>query len=132
MDAIEFFSYNASEDWEVTWNDSDELPDWLEVELEDDIDESGEFSGLIFAHVTAAPLPEGVPYRSAVIRFSIPGAYVDYKFRQGDSGIEEELVDTNAVPVGYYDVTGRQLSGMQQGVNIVKMSDGTARKVYKK
>ena len=132
MDAIEFFSYNASEDWEVTWNDSDELPDWLEVELEDDIDESGEFSGLIFAHVTAAPLPEGVPYRSAVIRFSIPGAYVDYKFRQGASGLEEELVDTNAVPVGYYDVTGRQLSGMQQGVNIVKMSDGTARKVYKK
>ena len=46
-DAIEFFSYNASEDWEITWNGSDELPDWLEVELEDEVDESGEFSGLV-------------------------------------------------------------------------------------
>ena len=131
-DAIEFFSYNASEDWEITWNGSDELPDWLEVELEDEVDESGEFSGLVLGHVTCAPLPydDGVFGRSAVIRFSIPGAYVDYKFSQYQTGLEEELVNTNAVPVGYYDVTGRQLSGLQQGINIVKMSDGTARKVY--
>ena len=131
-DAIEFFSYNASEDWEITWNGSDELPDWLEVELEDEVDESGEFSGLVLGHVTCAPLPydDGVFGRSAVIRFSIPGAYVDYKFTQYICGLEEELINTDAVPVGYYDVTGRQLSGMQQGINIVKMSDGTARKIY--
>ena len=132
-DAIEFFSYNASEDWEITWNGSDELPDWLEVELEDEVDESGEFSGLVLGHVTCAPLPydDGVFGRSAVIRFSIPGAYVDYKFSQYIYGLEDELIiNTDAVPVGYYDVTGRQLSGMQQGINIVKMSDGTARKVY--
>ena len=48
------------------------------------------------------------------------------------NGLEEELVNTDAVPVGYYDVTGRQLSGLQQGINIVKMSDGSARKVYNK
>ncbi len=131
-DAIEFFSYNASEDWEITWNGSDELPDWLEVELEDEVDESGEFSGLILGHVTCAPLPEGLIGRTATIRFSIPGAYVDYKFSQYMNGLEEELVNTNAVPVGYYDVTGRQLSGLQQGINIVKMSDGSARKVYNK
>ena len=131
-DAIEFFSYNASEDWEITWNGSDELPDWLEVKLEDEVDESGEFSGLVLGHVTCAPLPfdDGVFGRSAVIRFSIPGAYVDYKFTQYTYGLEEELINTDAVPVGYYDVTGRQLSGLQQGINIVKMSDGTARKVY--
>ena len=133
-DAIEFFSYNASEDWEITWNGSDELPDWLEVELEDEVDESGEFSGLVLGHVTCAPLPydDGVFGRSAVIRFSIPGAYVDYKFSQYICGLEEELINTDAVPVGYYDVTGRQLSGMQQGINIVKMSDGSARKVFNK
>ena len=130
-DAIEFFSYNASEDWEITWNGSDELPDWLEIELED-VEESGEFSGLILGHVTCAPLPEGVIGRKATIRFSIPGAYVDYTFSQYMDGLEEELVNTNAVPVGYYDVTGRQLSGLQQGINIVKMSDGSARKVYNK
>ena len=130
-DAIEFFSYNASEDWEITWNGSDELPDWLEIELED-VEESGEFSGLILGHVTCAPLPEGVIGRKATIRFSIPGAYVDYTFSQYMDGLEEELVNTNAVPVGYYDVTGRQLSGLQQGINIVKMSDGSARKVFNK
>ena len=131
-DAIEFFSYNSTEDWEVTWNDSDELPDWLEIELVDEVDDSGELTGLVLAYVTAAPLPEGVTYRSATIRFSIPGDYCDYKFRQGDNGnIDEQLYDGDAVPVSVFDVTGRQLSGMQQGVNIVKMSDGTARKIYK-
>jgi hypothetical protein len=85
--------------------------------------------------VTCAPLPydDGVFGRSAVIRFSIPGAYVDYKFSQYIYGLEEELIiNTDAVPVGYYDVTGRQLSGMQQGINIVKMSNGTAKKVLVK
>ena len=129
-DAIEFFSYNSTEDWEVTWNGSDELPDWLEVELVDDVDDSGEFTGLIYAYVTAAPLPDDVTYRSAVIRFSIPGDYCDYKFMQGQSGIVEQLVNTDANPVGYYDVTGRQVNGLQKGLNIVKMSDGTARKIY--
>ena len=103
----------------------------MEVELVDDVDDSGEFTGLIYAYVTAAPLPEGVTYRSANIRFSIPGDYCDYKFRQGESdGIVEQLVNTDANPVGYYDVTGRQVNGLQKGLNIVKMSDGTARKIY--
>ena len=132
-DAIEFFSYNSTEDWEVTWHDSDELPDWLEVELVDEVDDSGELTGLVLAYVTAAPLPEGVTGRRATIRFSIPGDYCDYTFIQGDDpgNIDEQLYDGDAVPVSIFDVTGRQLSGMQQGVNIVKMSDGTARKIYK-
>ena len=130
-DAIEFFSYNSSEDWEATWNGSDDLPDWLEVSIEDEVDDSGEFTGIVRAYVTAAPLPEGVDYRSATIRFSIPGDYCDYKFRQGEyDGLAEQLVNGDAVPVGYYDVTGRQLGGLQQGLNIVKMSDGTARKIF--
>ena len=79
--------------------------------------------------MTCAPLPDGLIGRTATIRFSIPGAYVDYKFSQYMNGLEEELVNTNAVPVGYYDVTGRQLSGLQQGINIVKMSDGTVKKI---
>ena len=83
--------------------------------------------------MTAAPLPEGVTGRRATIRFSIPGDYCDYTFIQGDDpgNIDEQLYDGDAVPVSIFDVTGRQLSGMQQGVNIVKMSDGTARKIYK-
>lgn len=131
VDCIEFFSYTASEDWEVTWNGSDALPDWLEIELEDEM-EDGEFTGIVRAYVTAAPLPAGEEYRSAVIRFGVSGYYIDYKFSQGQSGIDEQLINSDAVPVGYYDVTGRQLSGLQQGINIVKMSDGTARKLFQK
>ena len=47
-------------------------------------------------------------------------------------GVEEVAIDPNAVPVGYYDITGRQYDSMQQGMNIVKMSDGTTRKVFVK
>lgn len=58
--------------------------------------------------------------------------YVDnadkFKFTISD-GIEEVVSDPNAVPVAYYDVTGQQHDSLQPGINIVKMSDGTARKV---
>ena len=48
-------------------------------------------------------------------------------------GIEEILaLDGNAVPVAYYDVMGRLLDGPRPGINIVKMSNGTAKKVLVK
>jgi len=47
-------------------------------------------------------------------------------------GVDELLIEEDAVPVGYYDVTGRQTNGLQQGINIVKMSNGTAKKVLVK
>ena len=85
-EGIEFFSQTPSEDgdWWMTWNGEEELPDWLEINLSDDYDEEGNFSGLVIADVTAAPLPEGMDYREAIIRFEIPGAYIDYKFMQGE------------------------------------------------
>ena len=86
-DAIQFFSMTPSEDgdWWMTYNGSDELPDWLEINLSDNYDEeTGEFSGLVLADVVAAPLPAGVKYREAVIRFEIPGDYIEYKFMQGE------------------------------------------------
>ncbi|MBR4829864.1 MAG: hypothetical protein IKZ92_08710 [Muribaculaceae bacterium] len=131
--SIDFFCSLPVEDgdWYMTWNGSDELPDWLDIELQDV--ETYETGTIVNAVVTAQPLPEGVSYRSAVIRFEIPGDYVEYKFKQGVSGIEEQLVDKseNVVPVGYYDVMGRQHDGMQPGINIIKMSDGSAKKVIK-
>ena len=48
------------------------------------------------------------------------------------TGIDEIVADEDAVPVEYYDYMGRQLDGPQQGVNIVRMSDGTARKILMK
>lgn len=132
--SIEFWSSVASADdaWFVSCDD-EEVPAWLNIELNDEMTETGEFSGLVNAVVTAQPLPAGVTFRKAVVRFEFPGAYLDYTFVQGEGGdVTEQLEDKDAVAVGYYDMMGRQQQGMQQGINIVKMSDGSARKVLKK
>ena len=34
--------------------------------------------------------------------------------------------------IGYYDLSGRRLSGQQRGLNIIRYSDGTSRKVMVK
>ena len=130
--SIEFLSSNPSEDWDITWNGSSVLPDWLEIELEDEF-ENDEFTGVVNVFVTADPMPIGVESRSAVIRFSIPGDYQDYKFMQaGVAGVAEQLDSHDAVAVGYYDIMGHKLQSMQQGLNIVMMSDGTVRKLFLK
>ena len=131
--SIMFLSSNASEDWDITWNGSSVLPDWLEIEVEDMLDESGDFTDAVGVNVTAAPLPDGVGYREAVIRFEIPGDYQDYKFMQGKANSVTELLDSqDAVAVDYYDIMGHKLPSLQQGLNIVRMSDGTARKILLK
>ena len=84
-ESIDFLSSVPGEDGDLwwTWNGSEEIPDWLEISVMDDYDEEGEFTGYVTAVVTAEELPENVQYRSAVIRFEIPGDYVEYKFMQG-------------------------------------------------
>ena len=81
--SIEFFSYMPSVDdgWTLTCN-GDDVPDWLSIELTDG-EENGEFDYSVLAEVTAEPLPEGVTYREAVVRFGFPGAFLDYTFKQG-------------------------------------------------
>lgn len=54
------------------------------------------------------------------------------KLINNTGGVDEMLVDDDAVPVAYYDVMGREHSTLQQGINIVKMSNGTAKKVLVK
>lgn len=39
--------------------------------------------------------------------------------------------DTRIVPVMWFDLSGKQLSAPQKGINIVKMSDGSTRKIMK-
>ncbi|MBR5331983.1 MAG: leucine-rich repeat domain-containing protein [Muribaculaceae bacterium] len=48
------------------------------------------------------------------------------------AGVEDIEVDNNAVEVTRYDIHGRELSQPTTGVNIIKMSDGTTRKVIVK
>ena len=82
--SIEFFSYMPSVDegWTLTCN-GDDVPEWLSIELTDGEDANGEFDNSVLAEVTAEPLPEGVAYREAVVRFGFPGAFLDYTFKQG-------------------------------------------------
>ena len=133
--SIEFWSYTPSADdaWYITCDGGD-VPDWLSIELTD-VMENGEFTGLVNATVVAqdATNVHGIHNRNAVVRFEFPGAYLDYTFNQIiQLDVDEQLADKDAVAVGYYDIMGRQQQGMQQGINIIKMSDGTVRKVFRK
>lgn len=74
---------SADDDWEMTCRGED-VPHWLDIELVDGEDEDGEFNNIVTAQVTAEPLPEGVSYREAIVRFGFPGAYLDCKFMQGE------------------------------------------------
>ena len=83
IEGIDFYSWYGADDYVLTYKGTDELPEWLEINLEDV--EGGENQGWeVYADVTAAPLPDGVTYREAVIRFEIPGDYIEYKFMQGE------------------------------------------------
>ena len=96
--SIEFWSWTPSADdaWFVFLDNGEEVPDWLSIELTD-IERDGEFSGLVNAEVYAEPLPEGETYREAIVRFEIPGNYIDYKFMQGtqEPPVQYEVYDVN-------------------------------------
>ncbi len=109
VNGIKFYSSTPSEDdgWEMIWMGYDDCPEWLEIELIDDKDTEGEFTGYVTAHVTADPLPEGISNREAKVRFQIPGDYKDYTFIQSRISIpldcdvncdgEVNIADVNCV-----------------------------------
>lgn len=84
VEGIQFLSSFPVEndDWMMYYADSEELPDWLDITLED-IDEV-DAGYVVKAHVSAEPLPEGLDYREATVKFEIPGDYKYYKFIQGE------------------------------------------------
>ena len=45
------------------------------------------------------------------------------------SAVKDLAVDKAAVPVAFYGVDGVKHSEMQSGINIVRMSDGSVRKM---
>ncbi|MBO4589460.1 MAG: hypothetical protein J5698_00610 [Bacteroidaceae bacterium] len=60
--------------------------------------------------------------------------YIDGKFTNDLDGIEPIIVntDTESVVIGVYSINGVRLDTLRQGLNIVRYSDGTVRKVYVK
>ena len=128
IDAIVFDSWEPSADdaWYVTCNDED-VPDWLTIELEDYNNSQGQFTGIVFGTVTAEPLPEGVDYREAIVRFEFPGAYVDYKFMQGEQhpGIKGDVNGDGAVNIAdINEVIDMILSGTFKAIGDVN-GDGS-------
>jgi len=95
-ESIEFYAYTPSADksWTLTCNGGD-VPDWLNIILEDGEDNDAEFNNVVTAIVTAEPLPDGVAYREAQVKFEIPGNYKIYTFRQGDVNAKRATGDVN-------------------------------------
>ena len=48
------------------------------------------------------------------------------------TAIDGITTDADAEVIGIYDAQGRKLEEMQQGINIIRMSDGTTKKIIKK
>lgn len=139
-ESIDFLSSVPGEDGDMwmTCNGSDELPDWLEINLVDTYDEEGNFTNNVTAQVTAEALPADVQYRKATIRFEIPGDYIEYKFTQGeepphpqgdvDGNGEVNIADVNClikVILGQVDADiyeGRALVNDDDEVNIADVN----------
>ncbi len=58
---------------------------------------------------------------------------IENEFCDPTNGVEEiaSAEEADAVPAAYYDVNGRRVNGLQEGMTIVRMSDGSSRKVMK-
>ena len=57
-------------------------------------------------------------------------AIISLPFPESIGNVEVE--GTVSVICGYYDLSGRRLASKQRGVNIVRYSDGTSRKIMVK
>ena len=96
FDYISVYSTKSSEEWTVTTVDGQDVPEWLTLEIADVV-ENDEFTNEVQIKATAAPLPEGVSYREAKVKFSVPGASLVYNFSQGTSGINDVTVNKSEV-----------------------------------
>ncbi len=124
LHSIELASWTPASDswsWSITC-DGGELPSWLDISLND----VREY--IVNAEVYAHPLPEGVDYREAVVRFAIPGDYIDYKFKQVREGGEEPdttVQEKTPMPEITVDVTDKYvIIGATGNGNVMLYFDG--------
>lgn len=71
-----------------------------------------------------------LPNFSAVAHQTYFGHLPDAVLRVGEPGGVSDITSTEAVPVGYYNLQGVMSENPRQGLNIVRYSDGTTRKVF--
>lgn len=62
------------------------------------------------------------------------GAYtdevLDKVFSYATLGVDDAIAVNDATPIAVYDVHGRRMAAPAQGLNIIRYSDGTTRKVF--
>jgi len=56
--------------------------------------------------------------------------WAGYKLTSSTTSIDDVLENTNVELKAYYSIDGKKLSAPQKGINIVKMSDGTSKKIF--
>ena len=92
------------------------------------IPEAWNINNLNVVAIISRPLSNGASYKFTDMKVN---NVEQVRLVKDPGGVEEILsADDDVVPVGYYDVTGRQLDAPRHGINIVKMSDGTAKKIF--
>lgn len=84
LDGVSIYATYPMADWTVSSADYSDVPEWLTITLEDEM-EGGTPTGAVTVHAACEALPSGMTGREAVVRFSINGAYLDYKFIQGSN-----------------------------------------------
>ena len=57
---------------------------------------------------------------------------VAFSYDNNTTGITTLSLDENQEPEAIYSIDGKQLKQMQRGLNIVKMKNGTVKKILKK
>ncbi len=60
------------------------------------------------------------------------GDFINIEEMGGEDAIAAIATNGNAEATGYYTTDGKQVPTLQRGVNIIRYSDGTARKVLVK
>ena len=93
------------------------------------------FDKIIMANGTKIVEPEGAKLNDAYTAIVTTSGATATNVVIGDAsatGIEGVIMNPDAEVQGIFDAEGRQLNEMQPGVNILRMSDGTTRKVIKK
>ncbi len=90
--SVDIYSMRPSEEWIVTDDQLNDLPEWLTVEFADTLDADMDYTNVTTAIFTAAPLPEGVTYRECKVKMNYPGATLYYLATQGEKGDEPDPI----------------------------------------
>ena len=126
MRSIEIASWLPTDEFSITC-DGGELPSWLNISAFDGTT-NGEFNHLVNVLVTANEMEVGTDYREAVVRFAIPGNYIDYKFkqvRQSGEDPDTTVQEKTPMPEITVDVTDKYvIIGATGNGNVMLYFDG--------